>query len=285
MVMFLQIGALILVGVIIAEFTIWSWQNRNIWWLVPIPAIIAYLSLLSRLFLRKPDRWLFKVATLLWNTFLGKLLPASLTFGFLLVGTVVGAWGLYSTWHSQPLNIIDIAVPRNNEKSEFNTDVFSLKEMDDRIIDIFDELQEYNDKIVYIRFYTYVGAGSGINDLPKNQKIKAGVVYNLDLVLDGFGGNQDDYSYGYSVELDTYREQWGSSRKSTLLFPAAGNAFFDVHYVKSMRFEGLAKIKVSGTQGFQFIEVVPTIPFGDLKKKYDDAKNRLASNRNRNFEF
>lgn len=84
MLMFLQIGALILVGVIIAEFTIWSWQNRNIWWLVPIPAIIAYLSLLSRFLFKDEDLWVYKVSEFLWNIFLARLTVVALTFGILL---------------------------------------------------------------------------------------------------------------------------------------------------------------------------------------------------------
>ena len=68
-------------------------------------------------------------------------------------------------------------------------------------------------------------------------------------------------------------------------FPASGDAFFDVHYMKSMRLEGLAKIRISEMQGFQFIEIVPTPPFGDLKEQYDAIKEKIPKEIERNSEF
>lgn len=178
--------------------------------------------------------------------------------------------------HSKPLPLLDHSLPRNSVENDN-----SISE----IISYFDDLQKLDGEIVYIRFSTYVGAGIGIDDVPKDNKIRAGVIFNLSNYLDGFGGNHDDYQYGYSIEVDEYRDNWNNSRQSTILFPKKGNAFFDVHYMKSMNFEGVAKIKISAMQGFQWIEIIPADLEGDLKDQYDEIRSKIKRHPSDNFEF
>jgi len=184
--------------------------------------------------------------------------------------TIVG-----DTKKTKPLPVLDITLPRNNEDITDTT----------KLIKFFDDLNELNGKIIYIRFYTYVGAGFGIKDIPENRVVRAGVVFDLAPLLDGFGGDRGSYEYGYSIELDSYREQWGLSRQSTLMFPKRGNAFFDVHYMKSMRFEGLAKVKISGMQGFEWIEIIPAQPVGYLLEQYEEINAKMESLPGGKFEF
>jgi hypothetical protein len=181
------------------------------------------------------------------------------------------------------LDFVNIRLPRNNEKSFGNDDIFSFSEMDDRIVGVFDDLVSHDDRIVYIRFSTYVGAGIGLDEVPKNQSVRAGVIFEVAGMLDGFGGNVAAYDYGYTVSLDTYREKWHRSREITLLFPRQGNAFFDVHYVKSMNFEGVAKIKVSGMQGLLYVEIIPIIPTDDLLLAYNELKKKIGKADNHEF--
>ena len=177
--------------------------------------------------------------------------------------------------HSKPLQVLGHSLPRNNEDNNHTNN----------IINYFDDLQKLDGEIIYIRFSTYVGAGIGIDDVPKDNIVRAGVVFDLSNYLDGFGGNHDDYQYGYSVELDEYRDYWNNSRQSTILFPKKGNAFFDVHYMKSMNFEGVAKIKISDMQGFQWIEIIPADLEGDLKDQYDEVRSKIKRHPSDNFEF
>ena len=168
-----------------------------------------------------------------------------------------------SSGKPKDLKLVYAELPRNNEDGK------KTKE----IIGFFDQLQKLDNEFVYLRLHTYVGAGFGLKDVPKKQSIRAGVEYDLD--LDGFGGNAEDYKYGYRIELDKYRPEWGRNRTSTILFPKSGNAFFDIHYMKSMSLDGLAKIRLSDIQGFQFIEIVPAQPFGDLMARYDKVREKL----------
>jgi hypothetical protein len=168
-----------------------------------------------------------------------------------------------SSGTTKELKLVSVHLPRNNEDGKHTKE----------IIGFFDQLQKLDGEFVYLRLHTYVGAGFGLKDVPQSRPIKAGVVYELD--LDGFGGNPDDYKYGYRIELDKYRKEWGRNRTSTILFPKSGNAFFDIHYMKSMSLDGLAKIRLSDIQGFQFIEIVPAQPFGDLMARYDKVREKL----------
>ena len=168
-----------------------------------------------------------------------------------------------SSGKPKELKLVYAELPRNNEGGK------STKE----VIGFFDQLQKLDNEFVYFRVHTYVGAGFGLKDVPRNQPIKAGVTYDLD--LDGFGGNAEDYRDGYRVELNEYRKQWGLNRTSTILFPKSGNAFFDAHRMKSIVMDGLAKIRLSDMQGFQFIEIVPAQPFGDLMARYDQVREKL----------
>jgi hypothetical protein len=161
------------------------------------------------------------------------------------------------------LKLVYAELPPNNEGGKHTKEITGF----------FDQLQKLDNEFVYFRVHTYVGAGFGLKDLPRNQAIKAGVVYDLD--LDGFGGNAEDYKGGYRIDLDGYRKQWGLNRTSTILFPKSGNAFFDTHRMKSIVMDGLAKIRLSDMQGYQFIEVVPAQPFGDLMARYDKVREKL----------
>src|SRR5262249_42942294 len=84
---------------------------------------------------------------------------------------------------TKELKLVVVDLPSNNE-DERNT-----KE----IINFFDQLQGLDGEIIYLRFATYVGAGFGFNDVPKNRPIRAGAIFdvqeNYDL-LDGFGGRR-----------------------------------------------------------------------------------------------
>jgi len=168
-----------------------------------------------------------------------------------------------SSGKTKELKLVSAHLPRNNEDGKHTKEIMSF----------FDQLQKLDGEFVYFRLHTYVGAGFGLKDVPENRPIRAGVAYELD--LDGFGGNPEDYKYGYRIELNEYRKQWGLNRTSTILFPKSGNAFFDVHYMKSMSLDGLAKIRLSDIQGFQFIEIVPAQPFGDLMARYDKVREKL----------
>jgi hypothetical protein len=94
----IQIGALLLVAIIIGEIAIWSYHKGRVWWLAPISAIIAYISVLSGTFYKDREIWLYKVALFLWNTFLAQSITASITFCVLCVVVAAGAIWLYKTW-------------------------------------------------------------------------------------------------------------------------------------------------------------------------------------------
>jgi hypothetical protein len=166
---------------------------------------------------------------------------------------------------TKALKLVAMELPRNNEDDNDTK----------AIIDFIDQLQKLDGQIVYLRLYTYPGAGMGLDNVPKNRRVRAGVVFDLGDLLDGFGGEPSDYKFGYSVQLRGYRQQWGMNIRSTILFPKSGNAFFDVHCMKSFSLDGLAKIRLSDIQGFQFIEIVPAQPFGDLLDKYEDTREKL----------
>ena len=183
------------------------------------------------------------------------------------------------------LPILDIRIPPNNNPSFLSTDEDSLPEVNRQLVEHLDNLNKLDEKFVYIRFHTYVGAGFGLHEVAKSQDIKAGVVYELQNYVDGFGGNLKDYAYGYAVELSEYRNEWGGAMRSILLFPAKGNPFFNAHYMKAMTFEGFAKIRVSGMQGNQFIEVTPAEPIGYYQNAYDEAKDKISEFKNIKWEF
>ena len=174
---------------------------------------------------------------------------------------------------TKALKLVAINLPRNNE-DERDTN---------KIIAFFDQLQGLDGEIVYFRLNTYVGAGFGFDNVPKNRAVRAGAIFDISNYLDGFGGKRSNYEYGYSVELSGYRNQWGRNRQSTILFPEAGNTFFDVHYMKAFSLDGLAKIRISDMQGFQWIEIVPAQPFGDLLAKYEEIREKLPKNLRREF--
>ena len=177
--------------------------------------------------------------------------------------------------HSKPLILLDRSLPNNNEDENSTSEIISY----------FDDLQKLDEETIYIKFSTYVGAGIGIDDVPKNNEIRAGVVFNLGDYIDGFDGVRDDYQYGYSIELDEYRDNWNNSRQSTILFPTKGDAFFKVHYGKNMRFEGVATINILDLQSFQWIEIIPADLVGDLKDQYDEIKAKIKRHSSDNFEF
>lgn len=170
---------------------------------------------------------------------------------------------------TKPLHVLDVTVPPFNENDADTT----------KLVQLFNELFKHDQEIIYIRFYTYVGGSVGLNSkmLSNYGEVRAGVVFKLDDWLDGFGGNRDNYTYGYVIESTDGSILWGSSRYSALLFPDKDNAFFDISYSSGMSFEGLAKIKISSSHGMSWIEIVPTLPVGDLKEAYDGAKVKLDS--------
>ncbi|WP_050426224.1 hypothetical protein [Bradyrhizobium tropiciagri] len=178
---------------------------------------------------------------------------------------------------AKQLKFVELNFPRNN-----------LDDKDTpKIVSLVDQLQGLDQEIVYLRLVIYVGAGFGLQDVPKERAIRAGVVFDLQAdqnsVLDGFGGDASGYEHAYSIELDKYRAQWGAVRSSTLLFPKLGNPFFDVHYMKSISLDGLAKIRISEIQGSQFIEILPVRPFGDLLAKYDAVRRRIPKLKSNEF--
>ena len=136
----------------------------------------------------------------------------------------------------------------------------------------------YNE-IIYIRFYTYVGGSIGLKNKNPTEygDVRAGVVFKLDNCFDGFGGKRSDYTYGYSIESTDGSITRDGARYSMLLFPNNYNSFFDVNYSSSMTFEGLAKIKITGSHGMHWIEIIPTLPIGDLKQAYDKVQKNLNS--------
>lgn len=170
---------------------------------------------------------------------------------------------------TRELKLVAMELPRNNDDDQYTQS----------IIDFIDRLQKLDGQIVYLRLYMYPGAGFGLKDVPKNRRVRAGIVFDLTkeeegYLLDGFGGNSSDYKFGYSVKLRGYRQQWGMNIRSTLLFPKSGNAFFDAHYSKSFSLNGLARIRLSDIQGYQFVEFVPAQSFGNLLDKYEELREQ-----------
>ena len=94
----IQAGALILIGAIIGEIAVWSYHKGRVWWVAALSAVIAYTTVLSGFFFKDEKIWLYKVALLLWNTFLAQPVTASITFGILCMVAVGGAIWLYKTW-------------------------------------------------------------------------------------------------------------------------------------------------------------------------------------------
>ncbi len=180
---------------------------------------------------------------------------------------------VYVTYH---------AINPSEEKSLYVMDVmappYNKNESDTRkIVNLFNDLYKHNNEIIYIRFYTYVGGSIGLKDkMPSAYgAVRAGVVFKLDDWLDGFDGNRSNYTYGYLIESTDGSITWDGSRQSMLLFPNNYNAFFNVNYSSSMTFEGLAKIKITGSHGMHWIEIIPTLPIGDLKQSYDKVVKKL----------
>jgi|LGVF01.1.fsa_nt_gb endonuclease G len=93
-----KIGILILIGIGIAEFSIWSWQKGNIWWLAPASAIVTYISFLSGLYFKDKDVWLTKPAVFVWNVILAKAVYTTIIFVLLLAAVTGGGWLLYKNW-------------------------------------------------------------------------------------------------------------------------------------------------------------------------------------------
>lgn len=182
---------------------------------------------------------------------------------------------VYVTYHvmrpsgEKPLYVLDATVPSFNE-NEADTKV---------VVNLFNDLFKHNNEIVYIRFDTYVGGSIGLKDkMPSSYgDIRAGVVFELDDWLDGFGGKRSNYRYGYVIESTDGSITWDGARYSMLLFPDNYNAFFNVNYSSSFQFEGLAKIKITGLHGMMWIEIIPTLPVGDLKLAYDEVVKKLSS--------
>ncbi len=145
--------------------------------------------------------------------------------------------------------------------------------------DLFKRLQTYDDEFVYVDLVVPVGGGGcGLSDVRDKRFPKWGVVYQLD--LDGFTGNHTAYQYGYQIDFDRPVEELapeggGKIRKSTLLFPKDDNAFFSARFGSFMVLEGLAKVKISHVQGFQFIEFVPAVPIGGLAEHYTKFKRYM----------
>jgi len=145
--------------------------------------------------------------------------------------------------------------------------------------DLFRRIQRYHDRFVYVDLFILVGgAGCGLRDVKGTRYPRWGVVYQLD--LDGFTGNHSAYEYGYQIDFNTYaaeisHDDGGKNRLSTLLLPKNDNAFFSARFSKAMFLEGLAKIKISEVQGFQYIEIVPAAPHGALADHYSKFKKYL----------
>jgi hypothetical protein len=207
-----------------------------------------------------------------------------------VVSGVAGNVSIEYKYHSEPtidLPIIDLRFPPNNGNEKLYGATLNDEKINELIISGFDELNAHAGKLVYIKFYTYVGFGAGIEHVTHSKNPRAGVVYedNIYEFLDGFGGDRSNIKYGYAIELNDYRNSWGGSNRSVIIFPMIGNAFFDVNFMKSMQFEGIAKIKISGMQGGQFIEIIPSLPVGNLAKAYDVAKDKVNKSPTSKFEF
>jgi hypothetical protein len=138
--------------------------------------------------------------------------------------------------------------------------------------DLFTQLQRYDDKFVYVDLFIRIGVGCGLHEV-KAVNPKWGVDYRPD--LEGFIGDSGSYKYGYKIQFNAYAPELGNNVGSTILFPADGNGFFSAHYGNAFVLEGLAKIKISSAQGFQFIEIAPATPIGSLANHYSEFKAYL----------
>jgi hypothetical protein len=146
----------------------------------------------------------------------------------------------------------------------------------DKARDLFTHLQEYDGKSVFVHMFIGASNGCGLYDI-KGGNPKWGVDYSPD--LNGFAGDRRSYKYGYKIQFDTYVPELGNNIASTILFPTGGNGFFSAHYGNTFVLEGLAKVKISDAQGFQFIELAPNTPNGSLANHYDDFKTYLENAR------
>jgi hypothetical protein len=147
----------------------------------------------------------------------------------------------------------------------------------DRMLDLLTALQPLDGEFVYVDLSVWVGAGCGYGEVAGDPPPRWGVVYDLLPVLDGFTGNADSYAYGYTYENDfDYLDAFGGNATSTLLFPAEDGAFFSARYGKAMSFEGIARVRLSEIQGFQFVELMPALPVGGLATHFSRLRRHVA---------
>ena len=142
--------------------------------------------------------------------------------------------------------------------------------------DLFSHLQEYDGKFVFVDMFIAASNGCGLYEV-KDGNPKWGVDYRPD--FNGFAGDWRSYKYGYKIQFDNFVPELGKNIGSTILFPTAGNEFLRAHYGNAFVLEGLAKIKISDAQGFQFIELAPETPNGSLANHYKDFKTYLEDAR------
>ncbi len=138
-------------------------------------------------------------------------------------------------------------------------------------------LQSLDDEFVYVDISIWVGYGCGLEEISDQPLPKWGVVYRFLDYLDGFNGNSAAYALGYHFEFPQYSDEISNNITSTLLFTKGDDAFFTARYSKAIVLEGLAKVRVSSVQGFQFIELIPAAPIGGLAKYYSDFKRLIRS--------
>jgi hypothetical protein len=143
--------------------------------------------------------------------------------------------------------------------------------------DLFRRLQGLDDEFVYVDLSIWVGYGCGLADVAEEPPPTWGVVYQLAEYLDGFTGNDAAYAYGYHIDYPNFTDEIGDNRTSTLLLTRSDDAFFTARYGKAMTLEGVAKVRITGIQGFQFIELVPATPIGGLAQHYARFKRYLKS--------
>jgi hypothetical protein len=149
--------------------------------------------------------------------------------------------------------------------------------------ELFRALQRLDEEFVYIDLFTYVGYGCGPREVEGDFDTRWGVVYPDDLhdpdklYLDGFPGRPDAYDFAYVIESNELQDELAGSRRSTILLPNEDTAFLGARYGKAFSVEGLAKIRISWVQGFQFIEILPAIPVGTLADHYSRLRQHVRS--------
>ena len=164
------------------------------------------------------------------------------------------------------LPVLSFSPPRNTD-NPFEGDTDPVK--------MFNELYSHNGEIVYFSLSQFIGTQLlgvvGYDDIIKDTRVKAGFVSELkEYDIDSFGGDSSNYSRGYYIESKGSVTWAAGSRRSLLLLPDKGNAFFDTYYAKNFSLKGLARIKISSLNGMQWIEIYPVLPVGDLQEAYDE---------------